>query len=54
MKRVWINQPSAHQPLHRYHATNVLVDIKDYTIYFTSGDVISMMVPKNVLSEGWL
>jgi hypothetical protein len=56
MKRMWINQPSTLQLLHRLHATNVLVvPDTDQTmrVYFLSGDVISQQVPRNALSEGW-
>ena len=52
-KRMWINQPSATQPLHHLHGTNVLA-VED-TIYFLSGKTISMLVLTNPspLSEGW-
>lgn len=57
MNRMWINQPSSLQLLHRLHATNVLA-VPDtpgaYRVYFLSGDVISQQVPRNALSEGWV
>jgi hypothetical protein len=53
MKRMWINQPSTLQPFHRLHGTNVLLDEKNETIYFLSGNVISMMIPIETLSKGW-
>ena len=60
MKRMWINQPSTNQPLHKLHGTNVLVKsyvFEDWgdsiTVWFTSGEVISQLVPKNCLSSGW-
>lgn len=56
MKRMWINQPSTLQPLHKLHGTNVLAqsDTDDtYRVYFLSGDVMSQQVPKNTLSDGW-
>lgn len=57
-KRMWINQPSKDQPLHRLHGTNVILvprkgEDETVTVYFTSGVIVSQMVPKNVLSEGW-
>lgn len=56
LKRMWINQPSTLQPLHHLHGTNVLAHIEEgvgTTIYFLSGEVVSMMVRNNVLSKGW-
>lgn len=56
MKRMWINQPSTLQPLHKLHGTNVLAKRDtDATcrVYFLSGDVVSQQVPKGVLSSGW-
>lgn len=59
IKRMWINQPSKLQQLHKLHATNVLA-IKEhperniYRIYFLSGEVVSMDAPANTLSLGWL
>lgn len=56
MKRMWINQPSTHQPLHHLHGTNVLAE-PEYgywaKIYFLSGDTISQQCHVNCLSEGW-
>lgn len=59
MKRMWINQPSTLQSLHDLHGTNVLACTEDYTertviIYYLSGDVISSVVPKLCLSNGWI
>jgi hypothetical protein len=55
---MWINQPSTAQPLHRMHAFNVLAipfgERPVVTIYFLSGDAISMEVPKICLSSGWV
>lgn len=53
--RMWINQPSTLQPLHKYHGTNVLAipEAGGYTIYFLSGDTISMQASSNWLSFGW-
>ena len=57
MKRMWINQPSTLQLLHRLHATNVLA-VPDsgqaMRVYFLSEDIISQQVPRNSLSEGWI
>ena len=56
MYRGWINQPSTLQPLHHLHGTNVLVGhaVHETRVWFLSGDVISMIVPEEVLSKGWL
>jgi hypothetical protein len=47
MNRAWINQPSTHSLLHKYHGTNVLVaeekDPVSVTVYFLDGDTISML-----------
>lgn len=56
MKRMWINQPSTLQPLHHLHGTNVLAEVeKDGTlrVWFLSGDVIDMQVPRGTLGFGW-
>lgn len=56
LRRCWINQPSSLQPLNSLHGLNVL-SVPDGEagdrIYFLSGDIISMQVPKGVLSDGW-
>ena len=54
LQRMWINQPSTLQILHEYHGTNVLVDTENEIAYFLTGDVISMEVPMETLSEGWI
>jgi len=53
--RMWIDQPSTLQPLHKYHGTNVLAipEGNDYRIYFLSGDTISMQASRNWLALGW-
>ena len=57
--RAWINQPSTAQLLHEYHGQNVLVYESGYLhsdvvrVYFTEGTIISMNVPRIVLSKGW-
>ena len=56
MKRMWFNQPSKLQPLHRLHGVNVLAcPDTDRTMraYFLSGDIIDMQAPRETLSEGW-
>lgn len=57
LERAWINQPSTLQPLHNWNGKNVLRG-KAFgglvTVYFTDGDIISAMVPSNVLSKGWI
>lgn len=57
--RMWINQPSTLQPLHKLHGTNVLAIDCNYNdrlkeIYFLQGDTISMLAPKLSLSLGWV
>lgn len=53
--RGWIDQPSTLQPLHKLHGTKVLVQqtSNETRVWFLSGDVISMIVPANVISKGW-
>lgn len=56
MRRMWINQPSTLQPLHRMHGVNVLA-VEEYKgtmrVYFLSGDVVSQQVFTRCLSPGW-
>lgn len=63
MYRAWINQPSTLQPLHDLHGVKVLADddcrlvdhadVKNTSVYFLSGPVVSMFVPDGTLSKGW-
>lgn len=53
LERMWINQPSTLQPLHEYNRLNVIADLKNMTVYPVRGSIISMQVPKGVLSKGW-
>ena len=56
-KRMWINQPSTLQPLHKLNGTNVLAvrqDNGNYRIYFLSGPVVSQDCPRLCLSDGWI
>jgi hypothetical protein len=56
-ERMWINQPSRFDPLHKWNSTNVLAVHEydtTYCVYFLSGPVISMQAPKLCLSKGWL
>lgn len=56
MKRMWINQPSTLQSLHKMHGVRVLAcPDTDTTMraYLISGDIISMQVPRQALSDGW-
>ncbi len=56
IRRAWINQPSTLQMYHKWHGTNVLADYTHWpgiTIYFLSGDVVSMVVDSPALSPGW-
>ena len=59
LKRMWINQPSTLQPLHSLNAVNVLAfapveDDEACKVYFLTGDIVSQMVPRGVLSAGWI
>ena len=59
MKRMWINQPSTLQPLHRLHGVNVLAVKEPHSdnlmrVYFLKGTTISRPVPRLSLSEGWV
>lgn len=54
--RMWINQPSKHQPHHALHGTNVLAQQENgdvMRIFFLSGDVTSQQMSRAHLSEGW-
>lgn len=57
MIRCWINQPSTLQEHHKLHGQNVLMEDKGISntvkIYFTSGEVVSMIIGRNCLCEGW-
>jgi len=56
LERMWIDQPSTTQPLHRLHGTNVLAvreDDRYMRVYFLSGDVISQLASSYWLSKGW-
>ena len=57
MSRHWINQPSTTQPLHDLNGSNVIgprtLTNDPVTIYFTSGDIISMIIKPLCLSPGW-
>lgn len=60
-KRMWINQPSTLQPLHKLNGINVLADTQDnehsgksIRIYFLNGEVVSQLAPKLSLSPGWI
>jgi hypothetical protein len=59
IQRMWINQPSTLQLQHVLHGTNVLACEESppsymMRVYFLTGDVISMRVPRHTLSEGWI
>jgi hypothetical protein len=56
LKRMWINQPSTAQPLHKLHGTLVLGhDDGDACtrIYFLKGPTIDMRVMNSCVSDGW-
>lgn len=55
-RRMWINQPSCLQPLHRLHGKNVYAVLEygsTYRIYTLAGCVTSMQADRLCLSEGW-
>lgn len=57
MERMWINQPSTLQPLHKLNGVNVLAveeTDKIMRVYFLTGDTISQQVPRLCLSSGWI
>lgn len=52
--RAWVNQPSKLQPLHGFHGKKCIVN--DYgdtvvTVWFTEGEIHSMVVPRNCVSK---
>lgn len=57
VKRMWINQPSTLDPMHREHGTSVLAVIHpngiDCEIYYLSGDIVSADAKVLWLSDGW-
>ena len=56
IERMWINQPSTLQPLHKYHGKKVLAAMTEeisIRVYPCEGDIIEMTVPKWVLAIGW-
>jgi hypothetical protein len=56
IRRMFVNQPSSLQPHHDLHGARVLAIAETethYRVYFTEGSVISMMMTKLALSEGW-
>ena len=57
MRRMFINQPSTHQPLHKFHGVKVLAEDKpvlsSVRVYFLDGPLISMLVMESYLSQGW-
>ncbi len=56
LERMWINQPSSHQDLHKLNGTDVLAireGLKVHRAYFLSEPIISMQIPSHALSKGW-
>lgn len=56
LRRMWVNQPSNLQPLHKLHGTNVLACTEYNAImkmYFLNGPIISQQCDVSCLSEGW-
>lgn len=56
IQRMWINQPSKNQTLHKLRGTNVLAVQEEgdtWRIYFLSGRIISQQASYSSLSQGW-
>ena len=56
LARMWINQPSTLQPVHKLHGTNVLAEkVREgiSRVWFLSGPTISADIPTAALSRGW-
>ena len=54
--RMFISQPSTHQPLHKLNGKRVLAAPSDeecWDVWFTDGDTTSMRVPRLCLGKGW-
>lgn len=55
-RRMWVNQPSTLQPLHKHHGKNVLAipdGVGCMQVFWLSDRTISSRVPVLCLSEGW-
>ena len=55
--RAWINQPSTLQPLHALHGTYCIACDRDGAnvhLYFTEGDVHSMVAPRTCIARVYL
>jgi hypothetical protein len=60
IQRYWVNCPSTLQDHHDLHGAKVLCDktLTEYgaetvRVYFTKGDIISMLIDRRFLSAGW-
>jgi hypothetical protein len=59
LRRMWVDQPSTLQHAHKYHGAHVLVVEEELArekivqVWFASGDVISTMMDRIALSNGW-
>lgn len=56
IRRAWINQPSTLQPLHHLHGLRVLAHRDTGThqrVYPISGNIVSLQVPNDAVSDGW-
>ena len=59
LQRYWINQPAEGQEFHSLHGSLVLSDLSDrpnaayVIVYFTAGDVVSQLVNRVALDDGW-
>lgn len=53
--RVWVNAPSTLQPYNKFHGAKGIAVRGDIGIvfYFACGDIISMPIRPQFLSEGW-
>jgi hypothetical protein len=56
MERCWINQPSTLQLCHKWHGVLAHVEkgnSKIVDIYLLNKNILSMRVPRKILSKGW-
>lgn len=58
LKRMWINQPSWLQPLHKMHGIRVLAEPEPnqpntMRAWLLEGEWQSISIPKQSLSDGW-
>ena len=58
LDRYWVNQPSTHQPAHRYHGLLVIAPYglppgNTVTVAPITGAAKTMQLPPSALSRGW-